>query len=297
VPEVCRERPIAQGKAPGRNENQPGGNRLRIARSDEKKTWVIDDGYLIDQSATPSLTMSPTGLPLLYMTAHAINGKQDGFAVSVGDAEGRTWRHCYAERINFPEGFMGVDPDVVRVADQQYRIYLTGGLRPGERKLGIHYADSTDGITWRYGGIAFESDDSVLDSMTFKLGDTWHMYVLPMDGIDMIHATSPDGISFVKESRANRIIAGRPHVLSHTLIETSNATSALVMAFEPPGRGVIMAVTSDGTTFQNAPDTINPIFDVADGDALFTRDPAILSFGPNSGMNYPYLVVYATAIP
>jgi hypothetical protein len=69
------------------------------------------------------------------------------------------------------------------------------------------------------------------------------------------------------------------------------------MAFEPPGRGVIMAVTSDGTTFQSAPDTMNPIFDVADGDALFTRDPAILSFGRNSGMNYPYLVVYATAIP
>ncbi|MFM7678113.1 MAG: hypothetical protein ACKO83_04605, partial [Roseiflexaceae bacterium] len=217
VPEVCRARPVATGKAPGSNELQPGGNRLRIVRSTDMQSWSVDPDFLIDQSATPSLTVSPTGLPLLYMTAHAINGKQDGFAVSVGDAEGRTWRHCYAELINFPAGVLGVDPDVVRVADQQYRIYLTGGLRKGERKLGIHYADSTDGITWQYGGVAFESDDSVIDSMTFKLGDTWHMYVLPIDGIDMIHATSTDGISFVQESRAHRLIDNRPHVLSHTM--------------------------------------------------------------------------------
>jgi hypothetical protein len=192
---------------------------------------------------------------------------------------------------------MGVDPDVVRVADQQYRIYLTGGLRQGERKLGIHYADSTDGITWQYGGIAFESDESVIDSMTFKLGDTWHMYVLPTDGIDMIHATSTDGISFVKESRTNRLIANQPHVLSQALVGAGGENTAAILAFQPPGRGVILAFTNDGTTFQSAPATVNPIIPVGDGDGKFTRDPAIFAFGRDSGLNMPYLVVYATAIP
>ena len=293
VPKVCRERPIPQGKAPDRNENQPGGNRLRIVRSADMKAWSVDAEFLIDQSATPSLTISPTGMPLLYMTANAINGKQDGFAVSVGDINGRTWRHCYAELINFPPGVLGVDPDVVRVADQQYRIYLTGGLRKGERKLGIHYAESIDGITWQYGGIAFESDDSVIDSMTFKLGDTWHMYVLPIDGIDMVHATSTDGKSFVKESRASRMIDNKPHVLSHTIIGVNGDTNALVMAFQPPGRGISMAQTSDGTTFQRIPDITNPVINLADGDARFTRDPAIVALGGDT----PYLLVYATAIP
>lgn len=293
APDACRERPVPQGKAPGRNEQQPGGNRLRIVRATDMQSWSVDLDFLIDQSATPSLTVSPTGLPLLYMTAHAINGKQDGFAVSVGDINGRTWRHCYAELINFPAGVLGVDPDVVRVAENQYRIYLTGGLRQGDRTLGIHYADSTDGITWQYGGIAFESDDSVIDSMTFKLGDTWHMYVLPVDGIDMIHATSTDGISFVQESRAHRLIDNRPHVLSHTMRDPRDEYKAFVMAFEPPGRGISMVQTSDGTTFERISDMSNPVISLADGDVRFTRDPAIVALGGDTA----YLLVYATAIP
>ncbi len=297
VPELCRERPIATGKAPNTNERMPGGTRLRIARSDEMKVWNVDDGVLLDQAATPSLTISPDGLPLLYMTAHAIDGKRDGFAVSVGNADGTSWRHCVVDLEGFPRWILGSDPDVVRMADQQYRIYLTGNLREGDKKIGIHYADSRDGITWRYGGIAFESADSVIDSMTFRLGDTWHMYVLPIDGIDMIHATSDDGRTFVQESRTQRIIAGRPHVLSQTLVDADAADNAIIFGFGPPPASISMASTTDGVTFTDMPANINPIVSIRDGDALFVKDPAIVYMGRASGLTQPYLLVYATAIP
>lgn len=297
APTACRERPHGTGKAPGSNELQPGGNRLRIARSDTLQTWTVDDAYLIEQAATPSLTMSASGNPLLYMTAHAINGKQDGFAVSVGDPTGQTWRHCYVELKGFPAGFLGVDPDVVRLADHQYRVYLTGGLRQGERTLGIHYADSTDGITWEYGGIAFAYTDSVIDSMTFKQGDTWHMYVLPMGGIDMIHATSSDGKTFGAEGQATRRIAKKPSVLSHASAATDGTPSTIILGFQPPGKGVYMAQTSDGTTLEAVPGITNPIIPVGNGDALFTRDPAMVALADSTAEQPSYLIVYATAIP
>gem|GEM_PF-2678945 len=299
VPELCRERPVASGKAPNSNELQPGGTRLRIARSDEMKHWVVDDGLLLDQAATPSLTLSPDGLPLLYLTAHAVDGKRDGFAVSVGNRDATTWRHCYANLVDFPRWFAGVDPDVVRISAQQYRIFLTGNVQEGQRQLGIHYADSSDGITWTYGGIAFAPTESVIDSMTFRIGDTWHMYVLPMQGIDMIHATSTDGKTFAQVSQAPRRINGQPHVFSQTWVfaEDDAPPSAWVFGFGPRGTGISMATSTDGETWSDLPDPINPIISVADGDSLFVKDPAIVYFGRQSGMNQPFLVVYATAIP
>lgn len=299
APELCRERPIASGKAPHSNELQPGGTRLRIARSDEMKFWVVDDGALLDQAATPSLTLSPDGMPMLYMTAHHIDGKRDGFAVSIGDQEAKQWRHCYANLVGFPRWLLGVDPDVVRISDQQYRIFLTGNLREGEMQLGIHYADSNDGITWTYGGIAFAAQESVIDSMTFRLGDTWHMYVLPMQGIDMIHATSTDGTTFVQESQSERLIANRPHVFSQALVMAENGMQPLawVFGFGPRGDGISMATSTNGNSWDDLPANVNPIINVADGDSRFVKDPAILYFGRDSGLNTPYLVVYATAIP
>ena len=299
APELCRERPVASGKAPNSNELQPGGTRLRIARSDEMKHWVVDDTVLLDQAATPSLTLSPDGMPMLYMTAHAVDGKRDGFAVSVGNRDATTWRHCYANLVDFPRWFAGVDPDVVQISAQQYRIFLTGNVAEGQRQLGIHYADSSDGITWTYGGIAFAPTESVIDSMTFRIGDTWHMYVLPMQGIDMIHATSTDGKTFAQVSQAPRRINGQPHVFSQTWVFTEDDAppSAWVFGFGPRGTGISMAMSQDGETWTDLQSNVNPILSVADGDHLFVKDPAIVYFGRQSGMYQPFLVVYATAIP
>ena len=58
-----------------------------------------------------------------------------------------------------------------------------------------------------------------------------------------------------------------------------------------------MAQTSDGTTLEAVPGITNPIIPVGNGDALFTRDPAMVALAESTAEQPSYLIVYATAIP
>jgi len=62
--------------------------------------------------------------------------------------------------------------------------------------MSFHYADSADGLTWTYGGLAFEYSESILDSVTFQVGASWHMYALIGSTTDMVHGISSDGRTF-----------------------------------------------------------------------------------------------------
>jgi len=137
----------------------PGGNRVRTATSSDGITWSRIPAAILDQIDTPSLVIGPKGLPLLYTTAHQVNGRQDGFVVSIGTADGKSWRHCQVSLKGFPAGLLGVDPDVVSLSGGSYRMYLTGSASSDSSRIAIHYSDSADGLTWTYGGLAFEHSE------------------------------------------------------------------------------------------------------------------------------------------
>lgn len=289
VPEVCRERAVPTGKAPGSNELQPGGTQLRMATSPDGMTWTRVPDALIDQSATPSLARRADGQLLLYMTAHG--GKsQDAFTVSLGSADGLTWTHCDAIRQGFPQWLTGTDPDVVPLPNGAgFRIFMTGSITAGSRQVGIHYADSSDGITWQYGGIALQrAEQPIIDSMTFIIGDTWHMYALDGQSISMMHATSHNGKTFAIVDSAKRTIAGKPHVLSQAVMV---GDTMRIYGFGPRGMEIRSFTTTDGATLV-ADTQLLLALDDARGEHIFIKDPAVVQL--NDGT---YLMVYATAIP
>jgi len=86
---------------------------VRAATSLDGITWSRLSDAILDQIGTPSLVIGPKGLPLLYTTAHQVDGRRDGFVVSIGTAVGNSWRHCQVSLKGFPAGLLGVDPDVV----------------------------------------------------------------------------------------------------------------------------------------------------------------------------------------
>ena len=282
----CEVRVTGSGRAAGTNESMPGGNRVRAATSSDGITWNRLPNAILDQVATPSLVIGPKGLPLLYTTAHHINGRQDGFAVSVGSADGRTWRHCRVNLKGFPAGVMGVDPDVVALPGGGYRMYLTGSAIPGSPRIAIHYADSPDGVTWTYGGIAFGRPDSILDSVTFRVGETWHMYTLS-ENTDMVHGVSPDGRTFTYLGKAPILIDGKPFVLSQAAV---TGDQMRVFGFGPGGSWISAVATSDGATWQ--PDAQPALVFDPSVESKFIRDPAVVKLANGS-----YLMVYATPIP
>ena len=228
----CEVRATGSGKAAGANESMPGGNRVKAATSSDGITWIRQSDAILDQIGTPSLVIGPKGLPLLYTTAHQINGPQDGFVVSIGTADGRTWRHCKVKLKGFPTGLLGVDPDVVALPSGGYRMYLTGSASLGSSRIAIHYAESTDGVSWTYGGLAFEYSESILDSVTFRIGETWHMYVLVGSKTEMLHGSSTDGRTFTAIGIGPILIDGQRVVLSQALVSGGQVR---VFSFAPPG--------------------------------------------------------------
>lgn len=289
VTSTCQVRTLQTGRVPGTNELQPGGAQLRAAVSADGLTWTRLPGSLVDQAATPSLVLGPAGVPLLYMTAHAVNGNQDGFSVAIGSADGRSWQHCQVTLKGFPANLLGVDPDVVALPGGGYRAYLTGGVGPassGPPLIGIHYADSTDGLTWTYGGVAYQRPTSVLDSVTFQVGNTWHMYTLIDTPAVMEHATSKDGRTFTYADTRSIPMDGQPVVLSQV---ASVGGQSRAYGFLPRGAGIVSLVTTDGVTMQADPNrslTLDPTLEY-----LFIKDPAVTKLADGS-----YLMVYATAL-
>ncbi len=284
---ACTERATSVGRAAGTNELMPGGTQLRSAFSFDGQSWIRFPTPVLDQAATASLIMSPDGRPMLFSTAHQVNGKQDGFAVSVGHPTGQSWRHCRVTLKGFPAGMLGVDPDVVALPGGGYRVYLTGSAAPGSSRTAIFYADSKDGLTWTYQGVAFERPNSILDSMTFLVGDTWHMYTLSDQPAVMVHGTSKDGRTFTYVDTVPISVDGQPIVLS----QAANVDGQLrVFGFLPKGMGIRSFATPVASAMP-ANSTLSLDLDPS-LEHTFIKDPAVVQLKDGN-----YLMVYSTALP
>ena len=290
----CTARTVPSGKAAGSNELQPGGQRLRSATSPDGIVWTRNSDTIVDQAATPSLTRTSDGRPMLFMTANQVAGGRDGFAVALGTANGLSWTQCSVQLVGFPAGLSAVDPDVVALPGGGYRVFLTGSIGNGSDRIGIHYADSPDGFVWTYGGVAFSPVASVLDSMTFRLGDIWHMYVLNQTSMAMFHATSADGKSFVQQDESERKVDGKAQVLSQGLMVGDQMR---IYGFGSPGqtRGgweIRSFVTADGTTLIGDSRLLLSITGAPSSESVFVKDPAVTQLADGT-----YLMVYSTVIP
>lgn len=166
-------------------------------------------------------------------------------------------------------------------------MYLTGTATQGVTRVAINYADSTDGVTWTYGGLAFESSESILDSVTFRVGSTWHMYVLSGTSTDMVHGTSADGRMFTQVGKGPVLLNGKNVVLSQAI---DIGGQLRVFCFAPPGDWIRSFITADGSTWQTD-SKVALTFD-SSIEYKFNRDPAVVQL-----TNGTFLMVYATAIP
>jgi len=110
--------------------------------------------------------------------------------------------------------------------------------------MSFHYADSTDGLTWTYGGLAFEYSESFLDSVTFQVGVSWHMYALIGSITDMFHGISSDGRTFTFVGKGPVLLNGQKVVLSKAIVMSGQIR---VFAFALPGSWIRSLIITDGT--------------------------------------------------
>lgn len=289
---ACTPRTAPSGSGEAGNPLNPAGQRLRSALSSNGLDYTRTGLPVLDQAATPSLVLVG-GLPYLYYTAYRPDGQFDAASLSIGSADAASWQHCQLQFIGLPAGLHPVDPDVVALPGGGLRMYLTG--RPaGGNRIGIHYADSSDGLSWTYGGESFAHSESIIDSISFNLGGVWHQYALEADSISMVYGTGgAAGTSFGFVNTAQRSINLQPQVISQAIALHGDPVGSLrLFSFGPPNApGIRSFTTSDGATLASD-GSLHLAFDAStDGETSFIKDPAVVRLAGGD-----YLMVYSTAI-
>lgn len=287
---ACTPRALPTGAAPGTNELMPGAQRLRSATSPDGLAWKRTDMTIADQAATPSLTRTADGRPLLLYTAHAIDAPNDGVAAAIGAADGRAWQHCALAWSGMPAGVRATDPDVVQLSDGTYRMYFTSpvpGVTPA--RAGIFRAESRDGLAWSFGGAAFPYATTVIDPMTFRAGGAWHQYALDGMNAAMVHGTSADGQTFAFSDVGQRTIGGEPYVLSQA---TQVGDVVRVYGFGPMGQSIRSFTTTNGADLTPDPAVLLALDASVTAERTFIKDPAVVRLSDGG-----YLMVYSTVIP
>ncbi|MBI4435290.1 exo-alpha-sialidase [Candidatus Uhrbacteria bacterium] len=177
---------------PGDRVDGPFEHRLMTAISYDGLSYTQNDTWVADQADSPDAVVKD-GTIYLYYTGWIVGDRINTTAVALSRDGGRTWVYKHLELTDAGPIDRVVYPDVVLLEDGTFRLFFTAG-----NPQGIHYAESVDGITFAYKGVVFaQSDDIAIDSTTFKVGDTWHMYAASKDGTKRLwHLTSTDGSGF-----------------------------------------------------------------------------------------------------
>lgn len=230
----------------GRPVNPPpasaGERRLLLARSTDGVHFTAGGEVLTDQGNVPDIVVDPDGTLRVYYIGQSIEAnKEESTVVAISKDNGTTWTFRKLTYKNWPQPRDPSDPDVVLLDDGTYRMYFTSSLP--NNMLGIVYADSPDGITFTYQGIALESTSSVIDSTTFYFDDMWHMYVLQEKVPGQLHAISTDGNTFTLTDTANVVLPLDRYILSNQLLEGSMIR---MFGFNLPEANIRTFTSTDG---------------------------------------------------
>lgn len=279
----------------------PGVRRVLLATSSDGVNFTRSSKLLSDQANTPNMVVDPDGRILLYYTAYDIDpsasssdgSNQDGIAVAVSGDQGVSWKYYCVGMSGFAANRPPIgDPDVVRLDDGTYRMYVTNGDSSGN--INIYSATSTDGLSFVYEGLALNTGShNYKDSLTTKIGSQWVMYLLRSDTTQNLRATSTNGVTFTMGSDETFSMTvgsvAELFVLSNWL-KTSSGTR--VFAFSGATNDIRSYTTTNGSTF-TADTTVSlglPLDSTL--EKSWVKDAAVQQLSGGS-----YLMAYVSEIP
>lgn len=262
----------------------PGRFRIVTATSPDGIGFVTTGQVVSEQANTPNLFRDASGRLFLYYTGWRLGALTNTAAAAVSDDDGASWSFRHLSLDGFPNGTNHGDPDAIARPEGGVRMFLTTSVPGGG--IGIVYGDSTDGLRFRYGGVAASvPGDNVIDSTTFRIGDTWHMLALSTRDSAHWHFTSSDGARFTLAGTLRLDDGRQPYV---------GANGAFfgelfrIYAFNLGDRNVRSFVTADATAWR-IEDGIRLEFREDAVHRTYLKDPSVRRLGDGG-----YLMAYVT---
>ncbi len=278
------------GKEPGAPPESPGLFRLLTATSPDGITYTATNTLIMDQANVPDLVMDAKGWIYLYFAGAVLGTKKNTVGVAISTDGGKTWTFKNVALIGNEQIKQFGDPDVIILPDGRFRLFVTCQPTPGG-KIGIVYADSFDGITFTYKGVAAAvAGDDVLDSSTFLVGDTWHMYTLNSKNVVLWHFTSKDAATFTLLGQESFKAGNTEYVMSNGYA-LSNGSYRMI-GFALPEKNFRSFVTTNGLQWTLEPTIPMKYTPNSPLEGTYIKDPSILKMPDGS-----YFMVYVSLIP
>lgn len=264
-----------RGNAPTSPSESPGYFRLITATSSDGLTFTSTGKILTDQANVADMVIDARGRWYVYYTGWAVGTQQNVTALAISDDQGQTWYFKNVRFTGLPNATSKpADPDVILLPDGTFRMYATTDYAAGG-KVGIIYAESTDGITFQYKGVvASLPNDALIDSNTFLLGDSWYMYAIGTTATTHFRFTSKDGKTFTPagELRLNGTGGGGDYFASNGYT-TSDGRYRMFASFLPD-KHLRSFITSDGSNWTLESGN-RMTFTGVQPEELYLKDPAV----------------------
>ena len=182
--------------------------------------YIGTDGTWDDDAVwSPAVLKVGSSYKLWYTGEDGSTPSQIGLATST---DGTTWTKEAANPVLSPSQTWeveGISAASIISDSGLYKMWYTGRDSGGVSRIG--YATSTDGVNWtRYGSnpaldvgpAGGWEDDDVQKPTVFKEGSTYHIWYTGNDGMTLRigHATSSDGINWIKDSANPVLDIGSP---------------------------------------------------------------------------------------
>ncbi len=155
-----------EGPGPGPEPWGPWNHRLLIAISEDGLNWRKLYRIISDQASVPDVIVDREG----YVRVYYVDVFNKGITLAMS-RDLVNWTYIKVEGIETS----WQDPSIVILPDGRYRMYASLSEAGVERK--IVSAISEDGIHFRFEGVVFESDVTVVDPDVIYADGVWVMYL------------------------------------------------------------------------------------------------------------------------
>lgn len=268
-----------------------GARQLLFATSTDGITFAPTGERFTAQGNVPDAVVTDDGTIFVYYIGQSISAKDENTVVATSTDDGKTWTYHFLQLENFPSPRDPSDPDVVLLSNGAFRMFYTDSL--SATKTGIRYADSADGFTFTYGGVALEAPLSVADSTTFLADNTWTMIVIDhTEGFPFkqYRATSTDGKNFVYQGDLGPITGPEgDYFLSNPL---PGDASLRFFGFPGSGKSIQSFTSEDAITWTAASQTSLSSNALALQGGTYLQDSTVAKL-----TNGTYLMIYVTDMP
>ncbi len=268
--------------------NSAAERRVLIATSPDGITFTGNGDILSDQADVPDAVVTADGTIMVYYIGTGISASGENTVVATSKDNGDSWIYSRLTYLDWPTQREPSDPDVVLLPNGTFRMFYTGNV--SSSRIGISYADSTDGYTFTYKGVALSAPFSVIDSTTFFWNNSWHMLVLDMAKPLQYWATSTDGKTFMYDRIADEFGVGQDgYIMSNPLSTNDTITLFGFNIFKKNIRS-FTSTTVDSWTLDDGVRFQGTATSMLGGKHI--QDSTVIALD-----NGTYLLFYATSIP